>query len=152
MPVKPIIFKLNHELYGIDIAMVSSIEQEQNVVRVPNVPRCIKGIINLRGEIIPVYDLCKKFDCPPVPQGKSQLIITRTGTMQVAIEVEEISEIHEISVEEISEVPKIIQGSKTSYIKEIAKMEKQLVIILDVNELVSEEEEEDIQNFLSTQK
>ena len=59
--MKPVVFKLDNENYGVDIGRVLGIEREQQIVRVPNTVSYIKGIMNLRGEIIPVYDLRKKF-------------------------------------------------------------------------------------------
>ena len=64
--MKPVVFKLDSENYGVDIGRVLGIEREQQIVRVPNTVSYIKGIMNLRGEIIPVYDLRKKFGLPAV--------------------------------------------------------------------------------------
>lgn len=93
---KPVIFKLKGESYGIDIDLVNGIEQEQRVVPVPNAPGYIKGIINLRGNVIPVYSLCQKFGFADCNLETSQLIITRMKEMLVAIEVEGVNEIFEI--------------------------------------------------------
>lgn len=62
--MKPVVFKLDNENYGVDINLVQGIEKEQQIVRVPNTVNYIRGIINLRGEIIPVYDLRAKFGLP----------------------------------------------------------------------------------------
>lgn len=149
--IKPVIFKLNGEKYGIDITLVNGIEKEQHIVRVPNSPENIKGIINLRGTIIPVYDLAKKFHAPEISPEDSQLIITKIGEMLLAVEVEGVDEIFDIPASSISEVPKIIQGGRTSYIQEIAKVEEELIIILDVGSLLSEEEQKDVEEFVNAQ-
>lgn len=147
--IKPVIFRLNGEKYGIDINRVNGIEKEQHIVSVPNSPRNIKGIINLRGTIVPVYNLAKKFNVQEVLPENSQLIIVKVGEMQIAVEVEEVQEIFNIPGEAISEVPKIIQGGKTAYILEIAKVGNELLIILDVDALLSEEEQQDVEQFVS---
>ena len=59
--MKPVIFKLNEEMFGVDINKVQGIEKQINIVPVPNSTSYIDGIINLRGEVVPVYDLKKKF-------------------------------------------------------------------------------------------
>lgn len=149
--IKPVIFKLNGEKYGIDITLVNGIEKEQHIVSVPNSPENIKGIINLRGTIIPVYNLAKKFGVPDISMEDSQLIITKIGEMLLAVEVEGVEEIFDIPASAISEVPKIIQGGKTSYIQEIAKIDDGLLIILDVDSLLTEEEQKDVEEFVNEQ-
>ena len=149
--IKPVIFRLNGEKYGIDINRVNGIEREQHIVSVPNSPRNIKGIINLRGTIVPVYNLAKKFNAPDVAPENSQLIIIKVGEMHIAVEVEEVQEIFNIPGSSISEVPKIIKGGKTAYILEIAKIGNELLIILDVDSLLSEEEQQDVADFVNEQ-
>lgn len=149
--IKPVIFKLKGEKYGIDINLVNGIEKEQHIVKVPNAPENIKGIINLRGSIIPVYNLAKKFGAADISPENSQLIVTKSGDMVIAVEVEGVDEIFDIPESSISEVPRLIQGGKTSYIQEIAKVGEELVIILDVNCLLTEEEQRDVEEFVNEQ-
>lgn len=149
--LKPVIFKLNGEKYGVDISLVMGIEKEQKIIVVPNSPQNIKGIINLRGNIVPVYNLAKKFGFADIYEENSQLIITMIGEMLVALEVEGVEEISDIPSSAVSDVPVIIRGGKTAYIKEIAKLENDLIIILDVEELLSEEEQRDMEEFVKEQ-
>lgn len=150
--LKPVIFKLHGEKYGVDINLVMGIEKEQKIVAVPNAPENIKGIINLRGVIVPVYNLAKKFGFADIADEDSQLIITKIGEMLIAVEVEGVEEISDIPSSAISEVPTIIKGGKTAYIKEIAKFQDNLIIILDVQELLSEEEQRDVEGFMKEQE
>lgn len=150
--LKPVIFRLNGEKYGVDISLVNGIEKEQKIVAVPNSPENIKGIINLRGAIVPVYNLAKKFGFADISSEDSQLIITKIGEILIAIEVEGVEEISDIPSSSISEVPLIIKGGKTAYMKEIAKLGKDLLIILDVAELLSEEEQKDMEAFVKEQE
>ena len=83
---KPVVFKLENELYGLDINKVQGIEKEQQVVHVPNTASYIKGIMNLRGEVIPVYSLRKKFGMSDVASADVQYIIVRAnGSLLVFI-------------------------------------------------------------------
>ncbi len=150
--LKPVIFKLHGEKYGVDINLVMGIEKEQKIVAVPNAPENIKGIINLRGVIVPVYNLAKKFGFADIADEDSQLIITKIGEMLIAVEVEGVEEISDIPSSAISGVPTIIKGGKTAYIKEIAKFQDHLIIILDVQELLSEEEQRDVEGFMKEQE
>lgn len=150
--IKPVIFKLHGQKYGIDIQLVSGIERDQKIVAVPNSPENIKGIINMRGIIVPVYNLARKFGFEDIDQKDSQLIITRINDMYLAVEVEGVQEIFDISGASLSEVPKIVLGSKTSYIKEVAKVKDELIIIIDIDKLLSEDEQKDMEEFVNEQK
>lgn len=138
--IKPVIFVLNEEVYGIDINSVNAIEQAQKVIHVPNAPEYIKGIINLRGEVIPVYNLRNKFRMEEKSVDVTKLIITKVKELLVAVEVDEVKEIHNIDKADIIDAPPIIIGNNTKYISKIAKLDDSMVIILDVEKLLSEEE------------
>ncbi len=150
--IKPIIFKLNQEQYGIDISRVNAIEQVLKIVRIPNAPSFIKGIINLRGVVVPVFSLREKFGLPPKTDGESKLIITRIGEMDLAIEVDEVSEIQNVENINLSGKPRILAGADTDYIGSIAKVDGNLVIIIDIDNLMSDEESAGIKSFVETQK
>ena len=87
---QPIVFKLGNEIYGVNIAYVNAIEQGQEIVRVPNSSGNIKGIINLRGEVIPVVDLKAKFKSASASSGEDsgQLIIVNLENRKIAMEVD----------------------------------------------------------------
>ena len=85
---QPIIFNLGDELYGINIINVRAIEQTQTIVRVPNSSSNIKGIINLRGEVIPVIDLKAKFGLGGTDNGQHELIIVNNKDRKIALEVD----------------------------------------------------------------
>lgn len=147
--VKHIIFNLNDEKYGMDIMRVNAIQKYQDVVRIPNAPRFILGIINLRGEVIPVYSLRKKFGLPEATdKSQLQLIITRSEDVSVAFEVDSINEIVEIDYSNVFRTPKIIIGDETQYIKNIANVNKSIIIILDVDNILSKKEKRDITNMV----
>lgn len=150
--IKPIIFKLSGEEYGIDISMVNAIEQVQKIVKVPNAPGYIKGIINLRGEVVPVYSLRKKFDMEDNVDGEAKLIITNIDQMQIAIEVDEVSEITDVNEVDVNETPPIVMGKGTEYIDSIAKIEGNMVIMIDTKKLMSGEEQAGVREFMDNQK
>lgn len=150
--VKSIVFRVHEQSFGVDISLISGIEREQLVVPIPNAPSCIKGIINLRGEIVPVYSLCRKFNAPELTGTEVQLIIINRGEMHIALEVEAVEEIIDIAGEKISEPPAIIKSNLTSYLDSIAKQSNKLIIMLNVERLITEEEAEDIENFVEKQK
>lgn len=151
--MKPIIFKLNNQDYGIDISLVNAIEPAQQTVIIPNAPEHIKGIINLRGEIIPVFSLRSKFNMPDASNenGERKIIVTNVKGMPIALEVDMVSEIQNIDKMNISKVPDIVKSYDTLYIKSIAKVENSIVIIINTEKLMSDEEQQGIAQFMENQ-
>lgn len=138
--IKPVVFKVGNEMYGVDINLVQSIEREIQVVPVPNSMPYIKGIVNLWSEVIPVYSLKKKFGL--VDNGVSEnTIIIDTKNVKLALEVDEVVEIGDIEPENIVPMPEIALNAQTQYMPRVAHVDGNLIILLDVTELLSEEEE-----------
>lgn len=144
---QPVVFGLDDEFYGIDIAYVNAIEREQQIVRVPNSSNVIKGIINLRGEVIPVIDLRKKFGITREAK-ETELIIINLENNKIAIEVDRVEEIHDIDAANITEMPLIAKGIDTQYFEKVAKSNKNLIIIIDPRYLLSEEDNKSVEQIL----
>lgn len=138
--MKPVVFKLANENYGVDINLVLGIEKEQQIVRVPNTVNYIRGIINLRGEIIPVYDLRAKFGLSSATGEDRQYIIVRVRDSKIALEVDGVKEIHDVYREDIFNVPPIVINDNTRYLKKVIKSGDTLIVLIDVDYLLSEEE------------
>lgn len=150
--LKPIIFKLNDEHYGIDISRVNAIESMHKIARIPNAPNFIKGIISLRGTVIPVFSLREKFGIPTQMEKDGILIITNARGMDLAIEVDEVSEIQNADNMEVTATPPIIAGYDTEYIHSIAKVGKELTIIINIDKLMSKEEQDGVKTFMDNQE
>ncbi|MDO5519594.1 MAG: chemotaxis protein CheW [bacterium] len=150
MPVeKLILFQINNQMYGINVDYVSAIESVTDIVRVPNAPANIEGIISLRGNVIPVYSLHKKFNTVlDTTRQESQLIITRSEDNVFAFMVDQVDEIHLMEKGQYLDPPNVLMCEKTSYIAGIAKIKDSLVLCIDVNELMSEAEKEKMQTFV----
>lgn len=144
---KPIVFRIGNELYGIDIQYVNAIEKDQTVVRVPNASKNIKGIINLRGDIIPVYGLREKFNLPPSPN-PTKLIIANLPDMKLAVEVDEVEEIDDLAEGDIRNFPSIVANADTRYFVKVANSKGRLVLIIDIHNLLTVEETEDAKHLM----
>ena len=97
MEIKPVVFKIGNEEYGVDISIVQGIEKVLPVVPMHNVNRNIKGIINLRGEVIPLYSLRRKFGLPEAAYtDDTKFVIAQEGDLKIAIEVDSVGEIQTI--------------------------------------------------------
>lgn len=138
---QPVVFRLDNEKYGMNISYVSGIEYEQTIVRVPNSSRNIKGIINLRGEVIPVLDLRTKFNMANQTAPKdAELIIVNLPNNKIAIEVDGVEQIHQIDENDIVDMPGIAKSGGAGYFDCVAKLDGKLIIIINPLELLSEEE------------
>lgn len=136
------IFKLGKEDYGIDITKVVEIVLHQEIRHVPDGPSYIEGIVNLRGDIHPIYNLSKRFHMvEKEPDEETKIIVIRTSEMNIGFIVDSVSEILNIPKEDIQEPPTIINSnSGDQYIEGIAKYENRMIILLDVDKLVSSQD------------
>lgn len=140
--MQQVIFKLDKEEYGLDIMKVITIEKYQEVVKVPNTPEYITGVINLRGGVLPIYCLRKKFNLQEKEaDDNTKIIVTVTNGMKIGFIVDSVQEILNIEDENIEETPKIVTGINRKYIKSIAKVDDRMVILVDIDLVISEEEQ-----------
>lgn len=148
---KPVVFKVGEQKFGVDINLVQGIEKEQMIVPVPNTAEYIKGIINLRGQVIPVYSLRKKLNIVAKENEEPQHIIVWIKGNLMALEVDGVEEIHNVEADMLHRVPAIIGSGTTKYIQNVVSSEKDLIIIIDINELLSEEELESLDKLVKNQ-
>lgn len=148
--IKPVIFRLGSQNFGVDINLVQSIEREINVVRVPNSMNYISGIVNLRGEVIPAFSLRKKFgidDAVGSIGEDSTVIVNIPGSIKLALEVDEVLEIGDIDADSIVPMPALAKTEETGYLDRVANVNGELVILLDVEKLLSNVETENVRKF-----
>lgn len=147
--VKQILCDVGEQVYGIDLVHVRGIEKYMNIIPVPNAPGCIEGIINLRGDVIPVFNIHDKFKQPKTAVTENtKLIIVKSQDMLIAFMVDGVSEIVEIDDSEFRPVPKIVECESTSYIESIIQVKDRLVVVLNVNGILTEIEQEKLQNLI----
>ena len=139
-----VVFKLNEKKYGVDIGYVNSIEKEQKVIQVPNSSTSIKGIVNLRGEVIPVVDLKTKFGLNYADKEITEMIIVNHGETKLGLEVDIVNEIHNIDADDIVEMPIIAKGDGVEYFERVAKDKEDLIIMVNPDKLLSEAEADSV--------
>lgn len=138
---KQAIFNLGEDEYSIDIMDVVAIEKLVDIKPASSLPQYFKGVINLRGDIIPVYSLREKFGMEEVqPDLETRFVVTSSNGVLVAFEVDKMAGIVEVNEDRVNEVPVIVQSSDTSYLKAITKVNDRLVLIMDKNGLLSGED------------
>jgi purine-binding chemotaxis protein CheW len=138
-----VVFELNSESFGIDIAAVESIIKMMEITAMPQAPNFVEGVINLRGKVLPVIDLRKRFNLPQREMDKdSRIIVVSTGRTGVGMIVDGVSEVLTISDGAVEAVPKITTTVDSSFITGIAKVDERLVILLDLGSVLSAQEQE----------
>ena len=148
MDFQSVVCILGNELYGIDINIVQGIEKEQEIVRVPNTSDYIKGIMNLRGDIIPIFDLRRKFGMPEL-KGDAQYVVVSVDDMLLAIEVDGVGEIIHADETMLYDAPRICISGNTKYVDKVINSDGKLIIVLDVSKLLSEAEKSGIGNLIT---
>lgn len=143
-----VVFKLDKEEYGVDIMQVQEISPYQNLTKVPNSPAFVDGIVNLRGDVIPVVSLKKKFNLMESPVTElTRLIVINNGNRRTGFVVDDASEVITISDKDVEEAPPMIVGADRKYIQGVGKLDKRILIILDLHKLLTEEEENQLINI-----
>ncbi|MBI9011942.1 MAG: chemotaxis protein CheW [Clostridiales bacterium] len=139
-----VIFKLADESYAVDIDHVENIEKHIEITRVPYTKKYIKGVINLRGNIIPVIDVRKRFNLKEKEADKdSRIMIINHGELKVGLLVDVSSEVLQIEDVNIEPAPKVT-GADDDYISSIGKDNGRIIMIVDLNKLLEIEEFEDL--------
>jgi len=134
-----LVFRLDDEEFGVDIRKITTIvEKSMSITRVPNTPDFIKGVINLRGEIIPVIDSRIKFGMPPVSyEEDARIIIIKLEDIIAGIIVEQVAEVIELNEENIENAANIGGSLSMDYISGIGKADGRIVTILNLEKLIS---------------
>ena len=134
-----IVIKMGDEQYGIDIRYVDNIVRMQNITRVPKVQAYLKGVINLRGEVIPVVSLRLKMGLPADEYTKNtRIIILKTETGNLGIIVDEVREVVTLGEESIEKMAHEPKDSKASFVNGIGKNGGELMSLLDRNAITLE--------------
>lgn len=137
-----VVFQLGGEEYAASISQVKEIIRYGGSTKLPNTPEYMDGIINLRGKVIPVVDLAKRFGLPRAKDGDVQAIIVEAAGREVGMVVNEVSEV--LRIEDSAIEPAKTVSHAGEFLRGIGKMEGRLLIILDLDKVFSEEEFEEI--------
>jgi len=148
---KYLTFSLESEEYGIGILKVKEIIGMLPITSVPRTPEFVKGVINLRGKVIPVIDLRSKFNMKSTPYNDRTCIIVveidaAESTVQIGIVVDTVSEVLNIKEDEIEETPAFGTKLDTRYILGMAKQDGGVKILLNIDKVLSSDEMAAIQN------
>ena len=138
-------FMLNGEEYGVEILRVQGIQGWDTVTPIPNSPRYVLGVMNLRGAIVPIIDLRKRFDMESVPFGPTTVIIVvkvenSDKARTVGMVVDAVSEVYRIDEEEVQALPEFGASVSADFVKGLSTVEEKMLILLDIDRLFSVDE------------
>jgi purine-binding chemotaxis protein CheW len=138
-------FKLGGEVYGVNILQVKEIIDYGNITEVPMMPKCIAGVINLRGSVVPVVDLAHRFEVAPCEITKrSSIVIVEVldeeEKLEVGITVDVVNEVLDIETNQIEQTPSFGTKIRTDFIQGMGKVNDVLLIIIDINNVLSVDE------------
>jgi purine-binding chemotaxis protein CheW len=145
--VKVVSFHLGSEEYGVDIAQVQEIIRMVEITHVPRAPHFMEGVINLRGQLIPIIDLRTRFAMPRADTTKStRIVVTEIGSKRVGIVVDSVSEVLNIPLEQVEDAPDMIAGVGTEYIQGVGKVGDRLIILLDLTMVITGDEKAQLES------
>ncbi|MCM3654065.1 chemotaxis protein CheW [Metabacillus litoralis] len=138
--MKVIVFQLENEEYGIPVQQVRSIERVQHITRVPGTAPFIKGVINLRGVITPIIDLRIRLGLAELSVNEStRIIIVSNEDMDVGFIVDAANDVIDLGEDTIEPAPDVVGSVQAEYIKGVAKVEKRLIVMIYLEEVLKVE-------------
>ncbi len=141
--IQLVTFKVAQEEFGVDILRVQEIIRIMPITRVPNTPIFVEGVINLRGKVIPVIDIRKRFSLATVGHtNQTRITVMDLNGLVVGFVVDEVCEVLRIDAATIEPPPAVVAGMGSEYIRGVGKLQDRLLILLDLDKLLSEQEAE----------
>jgi purine-binding chemotaxis protein CheW len=140
-----VVFELASEQFGVNIAVVESIIKMQGITGMPHAPGFVEGVTNLRGKVLPVIDLHKRFGLPTRPADKnSRIIVVAVQGKEVGMIVDGVSEVLTLPEQVVEAAPAIATTVDSAFITGIAKLDGRLVILLDLECVLSGQEQAEL--------
>ncbi len=135
-------FVLAGEEYGVDILRVQEIKGWNNVTPIPNTPDYIKGVINIRGTIVPIIDLRERFNLETIPYGHTTVVIvlrveSDAGSRIMGIVVDGVSEVYNFPDDGLKPAPDFGEAVSTDFVQGLATVEEKMIIVLDIDHLLN---------------
>jgi purine-binding chemotaxis protein CheW len=140
-----VVFELASESYGVDIGAVNTIIRMQEITEIPRSPEYVEGVINLRGSIIPVIDLRKRFGLPVGEETKaSRIVVVEARGQMIGMVVDAVAETLRLPQDAIEPPSPIVTSVDAEYVKGIGKLENRLVILLYMDKVLNSKEVDEL--------
>jgi purine-binding chemotaxis protein CheW len=130
-------FRIGRETFGLPISMVHEIVRPPEITNVPHAPEYVEGVMNLRGRIVPVIDLRRRFGGVPMENSrKNRVLVVDVDARAVGLIVDSASEVLKISDLEIEPPPNVLSEASTNYVTGVAKYQGRLIILVDLRKIL----------------
>lgn len=134
-------FSIGEEEFGVDILKVQEIIRTMEITKVPRAPEFVEGVINLRGKVIPIIDLRRRFGLDFKTHDKdTRIIVIEINNIVVGFVVDAVSEVLRIPANTVEPPPPVVAGVDSDYISGVGKLQDRLLILLDLDKLLSSED------------
>jgi purine-binding chemotaxis protein CheW len=140
-------FRVGRENFGVPIQIVHEIVPLMEITVVPDSPVYIEGVINLRGKIIPIVDLRKRFGETPVSAKRNRIVVSELNGRLVGLVVDAANEVLKVDPEQIEPPPSVLEQSDLNYVSGVAKMGDKLVILIDLSKIMQRGELRRLSDF-----
>lgn len=145
-----VVFELGDESYAVDISRVQDINRMQEITEISHAPESVVGVINLRGRVIPVIDLRKRFGLPDAVHTKdTRIVVVHLEGNLIGVIVDAVSQVLRIPADIVEPPSPVLAGVDSRYLRGIAKLDDRLVILLDLDFVLSRREQEAISEVLA---
>jgi purine-binding chemotaxis protein CheW len=135
--VKIVLFSLDDIVFGVNVSQVQSVVDVVTITKVPNAPSFIRGVTNLRSDVIPVIDLKRKFNYETTySETNLKMMVINNGENVNGILVDSVLEVVNLNLDEMEDIPEIVSSVETTYVKGVVKYKEKLVILLDFSNIV----------------
>ncbi|WP_297045598.1 chemotaxis protein CheW [uncultured Desulfovibrio sp.] len=136
-------FSIGEEEFGVNILKVQEIIRTMEITKVPRAPEFVEGVINLRGKVIPIIDLRRRFGLAPKAHDKNtRIIVIEINNVIVGFVVDAVSEVLRIPASTVEPPPPVVAGVESDYISGVGQLQDRLLIMLDLDKLLSSEDME----------
>ncbi|MDR2819661.1 MAG: chemotaxis protein CheW [Desulfovibrio sp.] len=134
-------FSIGEEEFGVNILKVQEIIRTMEITKVPRAPDFVEGVINLRGKVIPIIDLRRRFGLTPKAHDKNtRIIVIEINNIIVGFVVDAVSEVLRIPASTVEPPPPVVAGVESDYISGVGKLQDRLLIMLDLDNLLSSDD------------
>ena len=135
--MKVIVFELMNKEYAIEVNVVQSIERLVSITRIPNTPKYVKGVINLRGVVTPIVDLRQRFGIGKKrADEQTRIIIVSLEEYDVGLIVDAANDVLDIPIESIEAQPEVVGTVESEFISGVVKLDKRILVMLDLNRVL----------------
>ncbi len=147
-----VVFTIGDEEFGVDISQVREIVRLVQITYLPKAPVFIEGVVNLRGQVLAVIDLSKRLGVSSKERGvENRIVVVEVGENTVGMIVDSVSEVLRLPSENVEDVPTLVETEiPEHYIRGVGKLKDRLLVLLDLNKILSPEEFQHVERHVKT--